>query len=81
MPGYNLSAWIGVMVGAGTPKPVIDRLSAAMQTVMQSPDVRERLNTVGLDVDYANAEDFARDLREQKARFSDTIRRANIKIE
>ena len=81
IPGYNLSAWIGVMVAAGTPKPVIDRLSAAMQTVMQAPDVRERLNTVGLDVDYANAEDFARDLRDQKARFTDTIKRANIKID
>jgi len=81
IPGYNLSAWIGVMVAAGTPKPVIDRLSAAMQIVMQAPDVRERLNTVGLDVDYANAEDFARDLRDQKARFSDTIKRAAIKIE
>ncbi len=81
IPGYNLSAWIGVMVAAGTPKPVIDRLSAAMQTVMQAPDVRERLNTVGLDVDYANAEDFARDLRDQKARFTETIKRAGIKIE
>lgn len=81
IPGYNLSAWIGVMVAAGTPKPVIDRLSAAMQIVMQAPDVRERLNTVGLDVDYANAEDFARDLRDQKARFTDTIKRANIKID
>jgi tripartite-type tricarboxylate transporter receptor subunit TctC len=81
IPGYNLSAWIGVMVAAGTPKPVIDRLSAAMQTVMQAPDVRERLNTVGLDVDYANAEDFARDLRDQKSRFTETIKRAGIKID
>ncbi len=81
VPGYNLSAWIGVMVAAGTPKAVIDRLSAAMQTVMQAPDVKERLNTVGLDVDYANAEDFARDLKDQKARFSDTIKRAGIKVD
>ncbi len=81
IPGYNLSAWIGVMVAAGTPKPVIDRLSAAMQTVMQSADVRERLNSVGLDVDYAGAEEFARDLRDQKARFTETIKRAGIKIE
>ena len=81
VPGYNLSAWIGVMVGAGTPKAVIDRLSAAMNTVMQSPDVRERLNTVGLDVDYAGAEEFARDLKDQKSRFAETIRRAGIKIE
>ena len=81
VPGYNLGAWIGVMVAAGTPKAVIDRLSVAMNTVMQAADVRERLVSVGLDVDYAGAEDFARDLRDQKARFAETIKRAGIKID
>ena len=81
VPGYDLSAWIGVMVAAGTPKAVIDRLSAAMSTVMQSADVRERLTTVGLEVDYADAEEFARFLKEQKTRFGDTIKRAGIKLE
>ena len=69
------------MVAAGTPKAVIDRLSAAMSTVMQSADVRERLTTVGLEVDYADAEEFARFLKEQKTRFGDTIKRAGIKLE
>ncbi len=81
MRGYDVAAWIGVMVAAGTPKPIIDRLSAAVDRAMQSPDVRERIATAGLEVDFRRTEDFARYLKEQKARFTDIIRKGNIKIE
>jgi len=81
LPGYDMGAWIGLMVASGTPKPVIDRLSAAMNVVMQAPDVRERLTSVGLVVDYAGAEEFAGYLKEQKARFADIIKQVGIKLD
>ena len=81
MPGYDVAAWIGIMVAAGTPKTVVDRLSAAVHKAMQSPDVRERIATAGLEVDYRRTDEFTRDLKEQKARFADIIRKGNIKIE
>jgi tripartite-type tricarboxylate transporter receptor subunit TctC len=81
MPGFDVGAWIGIMVATGTPKPVVDRLSAAMATVMQAPDVRERLTGVGLEIDYQPADEFSRYLREQKANFAEIVRKANIKAE
>ena len=81
LAGFDVGAWIGVMVPAGTPKPVIDRLSGAMQTIMASADVRERLTGVGLEVDYAGADEFARYLKVQHTRFADIIKKAGIKID
>ena len=81
LPGFDVGAWIGIMVAAGTPKPVIDRLSAAMHTIMQSPDVRERLTGVGLELNYLGADDFAKYLKEQQGRFADIIKRGSIKVE
>jgi tripartite-type tricarboxylate transporter receptor subunit TctC len=81
LTGFDAAAWIGIMVPAGTPKPVVERLAAAVDKVMQSADARERLNTVGLEVDYRPAEEFGRYLAEQKSRFADIIKRGNIKIE
>ena len=81
LTGFDVGAWIGVMVPAGTPKPVIDRLSGAMQTIMASADVRERLTGVGLEVDYAGADEFARYLKVQHTRFADIIKKAGIKID
>ena len=69
------------MVASGTPKPAIDRLSAAMATVMQAPDVRERLTGVGLEIDYLPADEFAKYLKEQQARFAEVVKKGNIKVD
>ena len=81
LPDFDVGAWIGVMVTAGTPKPVVDRLSAAMQTVMQAPEVRERLSGIGLDVNYLAADEFARYLKQQQARFTEIIKKGAIKLD
>lgn len=81
LPGFDASAWIGVMVSAGTPKSLVDKLAAAVDKALQSPDVRDKLAAVGLEVDYRNAADMGRHLKEQTARFADIIKKGNIRIE
>ena len=81
LPGFDVGAWLGVMVPAGTPRPIVDRLAAAVETAMQSADVRERIAGIGVEVDYRRADEFARYLKEQQARFADIIRKGNIKLD
>ena len=81
LPGFDAGAWLGLMVPAGTPKPIVDRLAASMETMMQTPDMQDRLSKVGLEVDYRRAEAFAEDLKLQRERFTDIIRKGNIKID
>lgn len=79
--GFDVGAWLGVMVPAGTPKPVTDRLASAVETVMKSPETRERLAMVGLEVDYQPTEEFARYLKAQQARFAEIIKKGGIRID
>ena len=81
LPGFNAAAWIGVMATAGTPKRIVDKLGVAAETAMKSPEVLERLASVGVEVDYQRPAVFADYLKEQKKRYSEIIKRANIKIE
>ena len=81
LPGFDVAAWIGIMVPSGTPKPIVDRLSAAVDKAMQYPDTGEKLNASGLELDYRRPDDFARYLRTQRERFADIIKKNNIKIE
>ena len=81
LPGFDAAAWIGVMVTAGTPVAVVNRLAAAAHTAMQSPEVLERLAGVGVEVDYRRPEDFTRYLKDQQTRYIDIIKKGNIKIE
>ena len=81
LPGFDVGAWLGVMVPAGTPKPIVDRIAAAVETAMQAPEVRERIAGVGVEVDYRRTEEFTRYLKEQQARFAEIIRKGAIKVE
>jgi tripartite-type tricarboxylate transporter receptor subunit TctC len=81
LPGFDAAAWIGVMVPAGTPKPIIERLAVAVDKAMQGQDTRERIEAAGLEVDYRRTEVFAPYLQEQRARFAEIIKKNNIRIE
>lgn len=81
MQGFNFAAWIGVMVAAGTPKPLVDKITSAVDKVLQTQDARDKLGSVGLDVNYHRAEEMAAYLKKQSAQVADIIKSANIKIE
>ncbi len=81
MPGFDFAAWIGVMVSAGTPKPIVDKIAAAVDKVLQTADAREKMGSVGLDVNYHRAEDMGAYLKKQSAQVAGIIKQANIKIE
>jgi tripartite-type tricarboxylate transporter receptor subunit TctC len=81
LPGFDTSAWIGVMVATGTSKAIVDRLARTLDTAMQGADMRERINTAGLEVDYRPPGEFGRYLKEQQGRFAEIIKKNNIRIE
>ena len=81
LPGFDAAAWIGVMVPSGTPRPIVERLSAAVEKATKAPDTGEKLAASGLEPDYRRPDDFARYLAEQRSRFAEIIKKNNIRIE
>ncbi len=81
LPGFDVGAWIGIMVSAGTPKPLVEKLAAAVDKTLQAQDVRDRLSSVGLETDYRNAAGMAQLLKDQSSKFAEIIKKANIKLD
>jgi len=50
IPGYESSSWLGVLVPAKTPRPVIDRLNAAFNDSLLDPEVRKALAGFGTEL-------------------------------
>ena len=50
VPGLYMSGWFGFYAPKGTPKPIIDRLNAAMVEALADPNVKARFSELGLDV-------------------------------
>ena len=49
LPGFEITVWFGLWAPKGTPKPVIDKLSAALQQALLDPEVKSRLASAGAD--------------------------------
>jgi tripartite-type tricarboxylate transporter receptor subunit TctC len=49
LPGYDTSTWGGLLAPAGTPKPVVAKLSAEVTRILALPDVRERMLAAGVE--------------------------------
>lgn len=81
LAGFDVGAWLGVMVPAGTPRPIVDRLVAEVDRAMKSPEARKGFESIFVEIDYRPADEFARTLKQQKERFTEIIRKGNIKVD
>jgi tripartite-type tricarboxylate transporter receptor subunit TctC len=59
LPGFDTSLWFGFVAPAGTPKPVIDKLSAAINEALKNEEVAKPLRAAGLDVKGGTPDQFA----------------------
>jgi len=50
VPGFEMYEWNAIFAPAGTPQPIVDRLSAAFATVLKDPQLRARLEGIGAEV-------------------------------
>jgi len=63
VPGYESSSWFGLLAPAGTPRPVIERLNAAINKALDDEAIRKRLDALGVERVGGTAEAFGAYLR------------------
>jgi tripartite-type tricarboxylate transporter receptor subunit TctC len=80
-PDIEGTGWNGIVVPAKTPKPVIDKLSAAIVTAVRSPDVVEKIQGLGNDAVGTSPEEFAAVLKKDRERWVPIIKASGFKAE
>jgi tripartite-type tricarboxylate transporter receptor subunit TctC len=79
LPAAEHTAWFGMFVPAGTPKALINKLVADLNSILRDPQTKQRFLTQGADpVDYSSPEAFMKLLRSENVRFAKLIKEANI---
>ena len=81
LPGFDMAAWIGIMAPAGTPKPLIERLSAAVDKAVKSPDIMPQFAAAYIEPEYVPTAEFGAYLKAQRERYADIIKKNNIRVE
>jgi hypothetical protein len=81
VPGMAFSNWFGFFAPAGTPGEIVDRLNRELNAIVRSPEVQERLRSLGADDAGGTPQQFARVFRDEHDSWKAVIQRAGIKAE
>ena len=79
--GYVAENWYGLAAPAGTPKPIVDRLNAAVAKVLAEPDVKKKYDDNGLTPAVLSPDDYVAFLKRDSVTWGDVVRKGNIKLD
>ena len=78
-PGLEGEGWVGILVPAGTPQPIVAQLSEQTRAVLALPDVAQRIAVLGFTSVGSTADEFARQLATESQTWASVISAANLK--
>ena len=81
VPGYEATTWSGVIAPAGLPRPIVDRLNAAVNAAIRTPIFKERFEANGDESGGGTPEEFAELIRKDSLRWADVVKRSGARID
>lgn len=81
VPGYSISTWYGAMVPAKTPQDIVLKLNKAMLQALSTPDIKERLASLGAEIVASTPEQTAAFFKQELAKYTKVAKAANIRID
>ncbi|MCC6886995.1 MAG: tripartite tricarboxylate transporter substrate binding protein [Hyphomicrobiales bacterium] len=78
LPGYESALRYGILAPAGTPRPVIDKLNAALRQALADPDTIARMARDGTDPVPSSPEEYAADIDREERKWSQVVKRAGL---
>jgi tripartite-type tricarboxylate transporter receptor subunit TctC len=81
IPGHEVGFWLVVLAPAGTPRDTVDVLNRQIARILDLPDVKERLQTIGFDPASSTPDAAAAHMKAETDKWTTVVRDAKIKIE
>lgn len=81
VPGFEMGAWQGVVVPAGTPAPVIEKLNAEIRRALQSPEMTKQLKAQGAQALGSTPQEYGAYITSEIGRWGEVVKAANVKLD
>jgi tripartite-type tricarboxylate transporter receptor subunit TctC len=79
LKGTESNSWYGMLVPAGTPRPVVDRLHGAMVKALAAPDIKQKFAEQTVEISGSTPEEFDRYIRAEIAKWSKVVKASGAK--
>src|SRR5258706_4508751 len=81
LTGYELENWYGVLAPAGTPRGIVNKLNGEIVKILQTQDVKERLNSQGFEIRTSTPEQFAAYLKSEIVKWAKIVKDSGAKVD
>lgn len=81
LSNFELESWVAIYAPAGTPSPVLQKLSGDLKRAMEMPETRQRADAAGIEIRYLPPAEMTRLLERETADWSKAIKAANIRMD
>jgi tripartite-type tricarboxylate transporter receptor subunit TctC len=81
LPGFEAVSWIGALVPAGTPQPIVDKIHTDLVAVLRMPEVKQQLGALGAIVVGNSQDEFAAWNRNEIAKWAKAVKDSGAKVD
>jgi tripartite-type tricarboxylate transporter receptor subunit TctC len=81
LPGFEAVLHYGIVAPAGTPRPIVDKLNAALRAALNSDDVHRRIATEGAEPLPTTPDEYAADIDREETKWSALVKKSGAKAE
>ncbi|HSQ05271.1 MAG TPA: tripartite tricarboxylate transporter substrate binding protein [Burkholderiales bacterium] len=81
VPGYEMLNWLGIFAPAGTPRPVVDKLSTEALRIVRLPEIVERFHAQGAEPSPLGTDEFAAFVKSEVEKWAKVVQATHMKVE
>lgn len=81
LEGFEALQWFGILMPAGTPKPIVERLNTEIVAILKSPEIRERFTAMGIELIGSTAPEFVAFMADEALKWAKIAKDAGVKLD
>jgi tripartite-type tricarboxylate transporter receptor subunit TctC len=81
LPGFDSVLHYGLLAPAGTPRAIVERLNKELRALVETAEVKARIQTEGGDYMTSSPDEYAKDIDQEEAKWAALIKKLNLKVE
>lgn len=81
LPGFEVVIWYGVLAPAGTPNAIVSKINSDLVTILQAPDAKERLASLGAEPAGTTPTEFAELMKTDTAKWSKVVKASGARVD
>ena len=81
VPGFEYTAWVGIMAPAGIPREIVARLNTEITRILNLPEIKDRLLALGFEAAPSTPEQFATHIKTEIAKWEKVVKASGARLD